>query len=163
MEIYQRYLVIDMPYGIIQKNFQESYKERSKEYRNRLILWRSEPAIVRVEKPTNPARARSLGYKAKQGVFIVRVRIGKGNRIRRNPKAGRKSGNNFRYISPGLSLQRIAEQRANRKHKNAEVIGSYWVGEDGNYKYYEVILADRSIKDDYLKKIVARKGRAYRL
>lgn len=163
VEIYLRYLVIDMPYKIIQENFQKSYIERSEEYRARLIVWRSEPAIVRLEKPTNPARARSLGYRAKQGVFIVRVRVGKGNRVRRNPKAGRKSGKNYRYVSPGLSLQKIAEQRANRKHTNAEVIGSYWVGGDGNYKYYEVILADRSVKDEYLKKIVARKGRAYRL
>lgn len=152
-----------MPYGIIQENFQESYKERSEEYRKRLAEWRDLPAIVRLEKPSNPARARSLGYRAKQGVFVVRVRIAKGNRVRRNPKAGRKPGNYFRYISPGLSLKKIAEQRANRKHRNAEVIGSYWVGEDGEYKYFEVILADRAIRDPYLSKIVKRRGRVYRI
>lgn len=152
-----------MPYQIIQKNFQESYKTRSKSYRQRLAEWRDQPSIVRIEKPTNPARARTLGYKAKQGVFVVRVRIAKGNRVRRNPKAGRKSGNNYRYISPGLSLAHIAAARANRKYKNAEVIGTYWVGEDGKYKYFEVILADRAIKDQYLQKIVKRRGRIYRL
>jgi len=155
--------VIDMPYELIQKNFQESYKNRSEDYRRRLVEWRDQPAIQRVEKPSNPARARSLGYKAKQGVFVVRVRIAKGNRVRRNPKAGRKSGKYFRYISPGLSLQKIAEQRANRKHTNAEVVGSYWVGEDGKYKYFEVILVDRAIDDKYLRKIASRRGRAYRL
>ncbi|MEM1970864.1 MAG: hypothetical protein QW336_01565 [Candidatus Anstonellales archaeon] len=152
-----------MPYELIQKNFQESYKNRSEDYRRRLVEWRDQPAIQRVEKPSNPARARSLGYKAKQGVFVVRVRIAKGNRVRRNPKAGRKSGKYFRYISPGLSLQKIAEQRANRKHTNAEVVGSYWVGEDGKYKYFEVILVDRAIDDKYLRKIASRRGRAYRL
>ncbi|MEM0356435.1 MAG: hypothetical protein QXD03_01605 [Candidatus Anstonellales archaeon] len=152
-----------MPYELIQKNFQESYKNRSEDYRKRLVEWRDQPAIQRIEKPSNPARARSLGYKAKQGVFVVRVRIAKGNRVRRNPKAGRKSGKYFRYISPGLSLQKIAEQRANRKHTNAEVIGSYWVGEDGKYKYFEVILVDRAINDKYLRKIASRRGRAYRL
>ncbi|MEM0455847.1 MAG: hypothetical protein QXL02_01165 [Candidatus Anstonellales archaeon] len=152
-----------MPYELIQKNFQESYKNRSEDYRRRLAEWRDQPAIQRIEKPSNPARARSLGYKAKQGVFVVRVRIAKGNRVRRNPKAGRKSGKYFRYISPGLSLQKIAEQRANRKHTNAEVVGSYWVGEDGKYKYFEVILVDRAIDDKYLRKIASRRGRAYRL
>ncbi|MEM1700798.1 MAG: hypothetical protein QW785_01940 [Candidatus Anstonellales archaeon] len=152
-----------MPYELIQKNFQESYKNRSGDYRKRLVEWRDQPAIQRIEKPSNPARARSLGYKAKQGVFVVRVRIAKGNRVRRNPKAGRKSGKYFRYISPGLSLQKIAEQRANRKHTNAEVIGSYWVGEDGKYKYFEVILVDRAINDKYLRKIASRRGRVYRL
>ncbi|MEM1688535.1 MAG: hypothetical protein QXV16_00850 [Candidatus Anstonellales archaeon] len=152
-----------MPYELIQKNFQESYKNRSEDYRKRLVEWRDQPAIQRIEKPSNPARARSLGYKAKQGVFVVRVRIAKGNRVRRNPKAGRKSGKYFRYISPGLSLQKIAEQRANRKHTNAEVIGSYWVGEDGKYKYFEVILVDRAINDKYLRKIASRRGRVYRL
>ena len=149
-------------YNVIQKNFQKSYKERSEEYKKRLSEWAKQPAIIRIDKPTNPARARSVGYKAIQGIFVVRVRINKGQRVRRNPKAGRKPGNYFRYISPGLNLQAIAEQRANRKHTNAEVIGSYYVGETGKVVYYEVILADRAIKHPYYKKIVRRRGRAYR-
>ena len=43
----------------------------------KLIEWRKGPAIVRVPKPTNPWRARQIGYKAKQGVVVVRVRIRK--------------------------------------------------------------------------------------
>ena len=34
-------------------------------------------AIERVEKPTNIKKARMLGYKAKQGFIIVRVRVKK--------------------------------------------------------------------------------------
>jgi len=45
-------------------------------------------------------------------------------------------------ITAGKSLQRIAEERAGRKHPNMEVLNSYWVGEDGKQKWYEVILVD---------------------
>ena len=151
-------------YKYITQTFQEEYKERSPEYRQRLAAWRKEGAIVRVERPTNIARARFLGWKPKKGMFVVRVRIAKGLRKRRNPRAGRKARHAYLYIQPGLSLRAIAEQRAARKHRNAEVINSYWVGEDGQYKYFEVILADRASKDldEHTKKIVARKGRAFR-
>jgi large subunit ribosomal protein L15e len=30
-----------------------------------------------------------------------------------------------------------------KKHPNMEVLNSYWVSEDGIYKWYEVILVDR--------------------
>jgi len=43
----------------------------------RLIKWRRQPSIVRVEKPTRLDRARALGYKAKQGFVVVRVRVRK--------------------------------------------------------------------------------------
>ncbi|MFH0956290.1 MAG: 50S ribosomal protein L15e, partial [Candidatus Aenigmatarchaeota archaeon] len=36
-------------------------------YKKKLILWREEPTVKRVERPTRIDRARSLGYKAKQG------------------------------------------------------------------------------------------------
>jgi len=45
-------------------------------------------------------------------------------------------------ITPKKSLQRIAEERAARKFPNMEVLNSYWVGEDGRYKWFEVILVD---------------------
>ncbi|MDD1779536.1 MAG: 50S ribosomal protein L15e, partial [Candidatus Helarchaeota archaeon] len=39
----------------------------------RLVDWRQEPAVTRVEHPTRLDRARRLGYKAKQGYLIARV------------------------------------------------------------------------------------------
>jgi len=47
-------------------------------------------------------------------------------------------------IAPGKSLQRIAEERASRRHPNMEVLNSYWVGEDGKHKWFEIILVDPS-------------------
>ena len=57
---------------------------------------------------------------------------------------GRKHKNFYRFVQPGMSHQAIAEQRVNRVYKNMEVLNSYWVGEDGSYKYFEVLLADAS-------------------
>lgn len=55
------------------------------------------------------------------------------------------------HIAPRKSLQRIAEERTARKYPNMEVLNSYWVGEDGKRKWFEVILVDPShpvIKSD---------------
>ena len=38
------------------------------------------------------------------------------------------------------NIQVIAEERVADKYPNTEVLNSYYVGEDGLYKYYEVIL-----------------------
>ena len=40
----------------------------------------------------------------------------------------------------------VAEERAGYKCGNLRVLNSYWVGEDGTYKYFEVIMVDPSHK-----------------
>ena len=70
-------------------------KMRTKEgkaiLRNRLIQWRKQHTVERIDKPTNPSRARSLGYKAKKGIVMARVRVKKGGRRRRlYGRGGRK-------------------------------------------------------------------------
>ena len=68
----------------------------------------------------------------------------------------------------GKSIQRIAEERVSRRHPNMEVLNSYWVGQDGRHKWYEVILVDRShpqvLADKDLSFVASpsSKGRAYR-
>ncbi|MCK4319159.1 50S ribosomal protein L15e [Candidatus Micrarchaeota archaeon] len=143
-------------YKYIKQNFEQTRKERDDIYKQRLVEWRGELVILRV-KPTNVTRARELGYKAKQGYVVVRTRIGKGNRRRRKPKGGRKPSKNYLIKSPDMSHQTIAEQKVNREYPNLEVLNSYWVGEDGRNKFYEVILVDLSILDLNLGK-----GRVYR-
>src|SRR3989338_6630296 len=51
-------------------------------YRERLIKWRQEPVTLRIDHPTRIDRARSLGYKAKQGYIIVRQKLLRGGRQR---------------------------------------------------------------------------------
>ncbi|AAR39036.1 NEQ181 [Nanoarchaeum equitans Kin4-M] len=111
-------------------------------YKQRIQQWRREPPIVEVERPTRIDRARALGYKPLPGIKIVRVRVRKGTRKREEIKGGRRPKAEYRIRPLGVNLQWIAEERANRLHRNMEVLGSYWVGEDGLYKWYEVILVD---------------------
>lgn len=146
-------------YKYIQDSLQKEYKERDDLYRQKIIRWRTEPTMFRVERPTNLARARTLGYKAKQGIILVRTRIDKGRRRRRTPMGGRKPRHAYVYVQPQLSHQAIAEQRVNRIYKNMEVLNSYWVGEDGEYKFFEIILADPTKVDN---SALSRKGRAFR-
>ena len=42
--------------------------------------WRREGSVVRIERPTRIDRARSLGYKAKQGIAVARVQVRRGGR-----------------------------------------------------------------------------------
>lgn len=118
----------------------------------RLEEWRKEPAVIRLERPTRLDRARSLGYKAKHGIIVVRAKVRRGGRRKTRPKHGRKSkGMAVHKITPGKSLQRIAEERTARKYPNMEVLNSYWVAEDGKRKWYEIILvepANPEIKSD---------------
>ncbi len=111
-------------------------------YRQRLIQWRREPSIVKLERPTRIDRARSLGWKPLPGMVVVRVKIRRGSRKREKFAGGRRTKSYYFYRYLDIPLQVIAEQRAARKFPNMEVLGSYWVGEDGQYKWFEVILVD---------------------
>jgi len=113
-------------------------------YSERLFQWRSEPSTVRVEHPTRLDRARALGFKAKQGYFVVRQRVSRGGRMRPKIRAGRRSAHYRRNKVLSMSYQWVAEQRAAREHTNTEVLNSYFVGKDKDYYYYEVILVDKA-------------------
>ncbi len=127
--------------------------------KERLMLWRKEPTVVRVERPTRINRARALGYKAKQGYIVVRVRVRKGGLNRPRPRSGRRPKRmGVHGYSPHKSAQWIAEERAARKYPNLVVLGSYWVGEDGMYKWYEVVMVDPNhpaVKSDLERRWVA--------
>ncbi len=112
--------------------------------KQRLAEWRKEAVVTRVNRPTRLDRARSLGYKAKQGFCLARVRIRKGMRKRPKPSGGRVPKKAGRFFPPGKSKQRIGEEKVARKFPNMEVLASYYVGEDGNHKWYEAILVDRA-------------------
>lgn len=126
-------------YNYVRKSFLSTFKTRSPALRERLMKWRRTPPVVRVEKPLNPLRARALGYKATQAFVVVRSRVSRGNRKRRRPDLGRKPGKNRKTQPPGKSLQWRAEHRAAKKFPNLKLVNSYYVGEDGQYKFYEVI------------------------
>ncbi len=136
----------------------------------RMAGWRKEPVFQRIERPTRLDAARRVGYKAKQGVVLVRTRVRRGGlrkgkiHMKRKPsKAGIKK------ITMAKSIQRIAEERTSRRYPNLEVLNSYWVGEDGKNKFYEIILIDAfhpAIKSDkdlgWVAEGSSHRGRAHR-
>jgi len=111
--------------------------------RQRVIRWRRQPSIVRIDRPTRLDRARRLGYKAKKGFVIVRVKIRRGGRRKPRPRMGRRQKRmGVSKYTPAKGLKLIAEERAARKYPNLEVLSSYWVWEDGISKWFEVIFVD---------------------
>lgn len=105
--------------------------------------WRKEGVFQRIERPTRIDAARRVGYKAKQGIVLVRTRVRRGGLRKGKIHMKRKPSNaGIKKITMAKSIQRIAEERVSRRYPNLEVLNSYWVGEDGKNKFYEVILID---------------------
>jgi large subunit ribosomal protein L15e len=50
--------------------------------------YRQLPSIVRLARPTRADKARRMGFKAKQGYVVYRVRVRRGNRKRPVHKVG---------------------------------------------------------------------------
>ncbi len=136
-------------------------------WRQRLIKWRKEEAVVKIDKPTRLDRARSLGYKAKQGYVLARIKLKRGGRKRPKPAGGRRPKRaGIVKFSTGKSLKLIAEERVSRKFPNLEVLNSYYVAEDGVHKWYEIIMVDPHHpvikKDKKINWICKDRGRVHR-
>lgn len=156
------------------QHIREAWKNPDKTFVNdmrmeRMIEWRKGESFVRVDKPTRLDRARTLGYKAKQGYVVVRARVRRGGLRKHMIKGGRRAKRKgMNKITMAKSIQRIAEERTAKRYPNLEVLNSYWVGEDGRHKYYEIILVDpyhSVIKSDPKINWICsshHKGRAYR-
>lgn len=111
----------------------------------RLVAWRKERAITRVERPLRITRARSLGYKAKQGFVVVRVRVRRGGLRKSVPNSGRRQRHiGSKRYTPHKSMLLIAQERAAKKFPNLRTLNGYWIGEDGQSKWFEIILVDPS-------------------
>jgi len=138
---------------------------KDKVYKSRLIAWRREATSVKIDRPTRLDRARTLGYRAKEGIVIIRQRMIRGGK--RKPDFGRRrSKRSGRTLMLSKNYQQIAEERAAKKYSNLEVLNSYFVAQDGIYSWYEIIMVDWSHpairKDKKLKFLVNAKGRAFR-
>jgi ribosomal protein L15E len=111
--------------------------------------YRQHPSIVRVTRPTRPDKARRLGYKAKQGYVVYRVRVRRGGRKRPVPKGivyGKPTNQGVTQLKFQRSKRSVAEERAGRKLGGLRVLNSYWLNEDSTYKYYEVILVRADLR-----------------
>ena len=126
------------------KYLQELWKNKQSEvlkFVSRIRNWelRQLPAIHRASKPTRVEKARALGYKAKQGYVIYRIRIRRGGR-KRPVKKGRVYGKPSSVGVTGLknakSIKSIAEERVGRKLPTLRLLNSYWIGQDATFKYF---------------------------
>ena len=140
-----------MAYKYIAKAWKKPSESFVKELMwHRAIKWRKQYAILRIERPTRLDRARNLGYKAKQGIVMVRVRVRRSGFRKTRPTGGRRQkrlGVNKFKVAKNMRL--IAEERAGKRFPNLEVLNSYWVWEDGRFKWFEVIMVDTVLLPDH--------------
>ena len=128
----------------IAKYLRDAWKKPDiKVLRARMIDWRKGDSIVKVDKPLRLDRARALGYKAKKGVVVVRVRLKRGGHKRSRPNKARRTKRLHIRKNLRMNYKEIAETRVARKYTNMEVLNSYNIGKDGIHYFYEVILVDR--------------------
>ncbi len=149
------------------------WKEQKEDFKQlriaRLIEWRREPSLVRIDHPTRVDRARALGYRRKKGFILVRTRVPRGGRRKPRPVMGRRSKRmGVKRLTPKKSRQWIAEERAARRFRNLRVLNSYPVHEDGLSRWFEVIMVDPNapeiISDSKINWICnsSHKGRVFR-
>ncbi len=122
-----------------------------KRLREEMIKWRTENAVIKVDNPTRLDKAHSLGYKAKKGFVIARVRVQRGGRQRHRTNKGRRSKRHTIIKTLHMNYRWVAEQRAQKHFPNLEVLNSYPLAKDGKHYFFEVILVDYSkpeIKND---------------
>ncbi len=133
--------------------------ENAPEIRDRVVQWRKQNAVTRIDKPSRIQRARRLGYKAKQGIIVIRMRVGTGGMRRQRPRGGRRPKHlGVTRIKADVSMKQVAENRVLERYPNMKLLGSYFVYKDGMHYWFEVILADpshpRIAKDKELRKRV---------
>ncbi|MBS3079981.1 50S ribosomal protein L15e [Candidatus Pacearchaeota archaeon] len=136
--------------------------------REQMVEWRKDNTVKKLEKPTRLDRARSLGYKAKNGFVVVRVRVKRGGRTKPRPRKGRRSKRMTIMKVLKMSYRWVSEVRAQKKFPNLEVLNSYYLAKDGKHYFYEIILVDPDkpeIKNDPTINwicSVKNRGRVYR-
>src|SRR2546422_7887360 len=132
-----------MAYSYMQDSWIEMGPELGEWLRRSSIGWRREPTVRRLARPTRLVTARRLGYKAKPGIVVVRVRVRRGGARKPRPVSGRRQkAMGVSKFTRAISLQSVAERRAVRRYPNLAVRDSYHLYSDGISHWYEVILMD---------------------
>jgi large subunit ribosomal protein L15e len=157
-------------YSYIRDAFQQTMGDEGAALRHeRLLTWRRDHTVTRIAHPTRLDRAHALGWRAKTGFLLVRVRVRRGGQRKRAIIAGRRPKHKgILRMTLNKSVQQIAEERAQKHYPNLEVLNSYWVGEDGKEKFFEVVLVDpvapQILADPRISWIAdpVHKGRVYR-
>jgi large subunit ribosomal protein L15e len=113
----------------------------------RLRAWeyRQLPVIHKCTRPSRIEKARRLGYRAKQGYCVYRIRIRRGGRkrqVRKGQVIGKPKTQGVNQLKGVRNHRSIAEERVGRRIPGLRVLTSYWVAEDATFKFFEVVLVD---------------------
>ena len=129
--------------SIQDKTWIKLWQANSPDIRDRVVQWRKENAITRIDRPSRLQRARRLGYKAKQGIVVVRMRVGTGGMRKQRPVAGRRPKHlGVTRIKADDDMKTVATRRVLERYPNMKLLGSYFVYKDGMHYWFEVIMAD---------------------
>ncbi len=127
----------------IRNQWQEPTEAHNALWKQRLIAWRREQTITRIERPTRLDAAKASGYRAKQGIFLIRIRVPRGGHRREHSPGGRRSHTMRTTLALRKGYRHIAEERVSRQFPNCEVLNSYYCAQDGKHYWFEVIMVDR--------------------
>jgi len=148
-------------YRAIEKTWQDMIKNKSTELKSKGMDLRRRRTIERLEWPTRLDRARRLGYKAKPGFVVVRVKVGRGGMRRKKTMGGRRPKHaGIVRMKADVNMRQTSQNRVAEKFPNLKVLNSYFLHKDGKNAWYEVILIDPnhpSVKSDGdIGKLVAK-------
>lgn len=140
-------------YRQVGESWQKIFSEKSGDIRQRAVELRKGPTMERLERPSRLDKARMLGYKAKEGVVVVRIRVAAGGMRRPRPTSGRRPKHmGVVRMKSDEGVQSVAERRVREKHTNLKMLGSYQLWVDGKHRWYECVLVDPAhpaVKKDY--------------
>lgn len=152
-------------YKYLKKNVASVSKEDRKD---KLVLWRREPVTNRIDYPSRLDRAHAVGYRAKDGMFLVRQRVSRGGHTRPDISGGRHSHNMGIRLNLRKNYRHIAEERCQDAFPNCEVLNSYFADNDGKHYWFEIVMVDKqhpqTLADPRTSWIAEpqHKGRVYR-
>jgi large subunit ribosomal protein L15e len=130
-------------YKYVGESWQTALRESDRAVKGRLVAWRKGPRVVRLAHPTRLDRARQVGYKAKQGFVVVRVRISRGGIRIKRPTSGRRPKHlGVLRIKGQIPEADVVAGRAIDRYPNMKVLGSYFLMEDGRFRWFEAVLVD---------------------
>ena len=111
--------------------------------RGRTIAFRKANTIVRIDRPSRLDRAKALGYKSKQGVVVVRIKVSRGGMRRQRPKAGRRPKHlGVTKMKANVSTKQTAQRRVKERYPNLILLNS------------SLSLCNFSSKDVFFKSII---------
>lgn len=87
--------------------------------------YRQQNVVSRISRPSRPDKARRLGYKAKQGYVVYRVRVRRGNRKKQVAKGatfGKPTNQGVNQLKFQRSLRNVAEERVAKRCGSLRVL-----------------------------------------